>query len=236
MATGDQTDIASRLFRWLPSKWFSDATGTIVRAVQAGFAAGLSIVYAMVVYAGLQVRIKTATDGFLDLISGDYFGTRFPRIFGESDSAFRARILQELLRERGTRHGVFQALLDLTGRAPIIFEPSRPKDTGAYDVASSLGYDMAGGYAELDLPCQSFVTAFRPLSTQGVPNVAPYDVVNGVGAGAYAAAGIPPGSVVSGTAAYADIDSLTGVSDAQIFAAIEAVRAAGTIIWVRISS
>jgi len=236
MATGDPRDIAARLARWLPARWFAD-TGSVLTAVLAGFASGLSLTNGMVRYAALQVRIATASDGFLDLISGDFFGGRMPRGFAETDASFRTRIQAEIFRPRGTRAAVVKALRDLTGRPPVIFEPSRPADTGAYNVGASLGYGTAGAYGSLALPDQSFVVAFRPIGVPGLPNVAPYGVVNGVGAGAVGRAGVSPGSVVGGTAEYANLDDVPGtVTDTEIYAAINSVRAAGTVIWVRVSN
>jgi hypothetical protein len=237
MAIGDQADITSRLFRWVPSRWFPSDPGTLVGAVLAGFAAGLAGVYQQIQYAKAQMRIATASDGFLDLIGADYFGTRLPRATAETDAAFRLRIAREVLRPRGTRAAVIRALTDLTGRAPAIFEPNRPLDTGAWGIGTTLGYGLAGGYGSLALPDQAFVTAFRPLGITGLPAVAPYGVVRNVGAGAYGLGGSTPGGQADGTAEYTALSQLTGfVSDAQILAAIEAVRAAGTIIWARVSS
>jgi hypothetical protein len=237
MATGDTTDITARLFRWVPRGWFSSDPGTLVGAMLTGFAAGLGWIYQIIRYAGQQIRIATATDGWLDLISGDFFGLGLPRRSAEPDAAFRLRILREIVRPRSTRRAVAQALTDLTGRAPSIFEPARPADTGAYNTPSALAYGAMGGYGSLALPFQSFVVAFRPLGVPGLPRVAPYNLAAGQGAGGYGQGGAPPAGVGAGTAAYGSLASLAGfVSDAQIFAAIDAVRPAGTIIWARISS
>ncbi len=237
MAIGDTSDITARLFRWVPRGWFPSDPGTLVGALLAGFAMALAQIYQTIQYAGLQVRIATASDGWLDLISGDFFGLALPRENAETDTAFRGRILRELARPRSTRHAVMQALTDLTGRTPVVFEPSRPADTGAYNGASTLAYGAAGGYGSLALPFQSFVLAFRPRGVPGLPLIAPYGHVGGVGAGAYGSGGAPVSSVVAGAAAYGSLAALTGfVSDAQIFAAINAVRPAGTIIWARISN
>ena len=63
--SGDQADISRRIFRWLPARWFPTDQGTLVQAVVNGLATGLASIYSMIAYAALQVRIATATDGFL---------------------------------------------------------------------------------------------------------------------------------------------------------------------------
>ena len=59
-------------------------------------------VYGLTAYARLQTRIATATDGFLDLISFDFFGRRCPGKPQESDAAFR--VAHPGRTPAGTRH------------------------------------------------------------------------------------------------------------------------------------
>jgi hypothetical protein len=222
MAVGDATDIAARLAALLPAGWFQGDT-PVLDALLAGIADPLSFLYSLIAYARTQTRIATASDGFLDLISADFFGTGLPRNPAEGDGAFRARILARLLRQQATRAGMIQTLATLTGRVPAIFEPERPADTGAWNSAQSLAYGMAGGWGSRLLPAQCFVTAFRP-ATSGVPNVAGY----GQPVGAYAT----PSQIQYATAAMIE----GAVTDADIYAAIADSQAAGTIAWTRISS
>src|ERR1700734_598030 len=105
MATGDVQDIVARIKAVLPNGWFTGST-PILDGVLKGSAAALAQVYSLISYAQLQTRLATATDGFLDLISFDYFGSLYPRKPMEADSAFRSRIQAELFLERGTRHGL----------------------------------------------------------------------------------------------------------------------------------
>ena len=90
MATGDQNDIFSRLKSSLPLGWFPDAS-PILDAVLQGAAAVLTMIYQVIVYVQLQTRIHTATDGWLDLVAVDFFGTSLPRKAGESFSTGPAR-------------------------------------------------------------------------------------------------------------------------------------------------
>ncbi len=221
MATGDTADIASRIRALLPNGWFSDST-PILNGVLTGIASALSRVYNLITYARLQTRISTATDGFLDIISLDFFGNTLTRQTQESDTAFRGRILAALFPERGTRHGLIRTLQILTGRTPWVFEPARPADTGGYNTGA-LAYSVAGGYGSLQLPYQAFCIAYRPLG-QGIPNIAGY--------------GNPQGAYNTGSQIeYANPSLvLDAVTDAAIYAAIDAAKPAGTIIWTSIQS
>lgn len=191
MATGDQNDVLNRLDGLLPASWFGSAPATLT-ALLSGLASMLSWVYSLISYVQAQCRIATATDGFLDLISADFFGTTLPRGSGESDSAFRARIRANLLRPRVTRAGMITTLQVLTGRTPKIFEPARPMDTGAWGGGCPYGgYGMAGGYSNPSLiPFQALITAYRG----------------------------------------------NGVTDAAIYAAVDAAKPTATEMWVNIQN
>lgn len=219
--TGDQGDVYSRIKALLPRGWFGD-TSPILNALLQGFSAIIANVYTLIVYARAQSRILTASDGWLDLISADFFGPSLPRKTNESDTAFRNRITVNLFRERATRNAIIQVLTTLTGRAPTIIEPERPADTGGYRIPTS-GYGVAGAYGSMLLPYQAFVTAYRPIGT-GIPFVAGYG-------------SSPSGYSIPSRGEYASLSMvITAVSDADIQAAIASVLPIGTIAWMRISS
>lgn len=219
MATGDQADIIRRIKATLPN-WFTDET-PILDALLAGFASVWSFIYSLYTYAALQTRIKTATDGWLDMIAADFFGTTVLRKSNQSDASFLNAIIVNLFRERATRAAIIKVLVDLTGRQPIIYEPQRPADTGAYRTPNS-GYGVAGAYGSTLLPAQAFVRAFRPANS-GIPYVAGY----GVSAGAYR---------TPSRAEYASITMVKdAVTDADIYAAIDSVKCEGTIVWTNIA-
>ena len=218
MATGDQDDFVSRIKSIMPMKWFDD-TNPILEAVINGYASVLAWIYQLYAYAVLQTRILTATGGWLDIIAYDFFGERIKRAAGQSDEDFLNIIKINLFRERGTRQAMIDVLKDLTGNEPIIFEPTRPQDTGGYG-GPTIGYGMAGGYGSLLMPYQALVTAYRPRGA-GIPYVGGYT------------------STVSGYSTpsrgeYASYSQITSVTDAQIYAAVASVKMEGTVIWVRI--
>lgn len=211
--SGDTADIVRRLRAVLPLRWFPDpGSAPVLDALLAGLADAWSWLLDLLRQAKLQTRIATATAGWLDAIALDFFGARLPRGAGEADGPYRGRILRELRRTRGTRAAVVQALVDLTGRMPTVFEPARPADTGAWGLATA--WSGTGGWGSLMLPCQCFVTARRPLG-QGIAMLAGY------GSG--------------GPLAYASLGMVQGqVTDAAIYAAVADCLPAAATAWVSI--
>ncbi len=226
MATGDQTDTLARARAVLPGGWFPSPT-PVLDAALAGPAWGWSWLYGLLGYVGDQHRIETATDSNLDLIGADYFATGLLRRLGETDAGYRQRILASLLAPRGTRAAVIAVLTQLTGHAPSVFEPARPADTGAWGhlggpLNTGLAYNTGpGGWGDLLLPAQFFVTAERP-SGGGIAYAAGW----GTGVGGWGVGAIE----------YASLDQITNeVTDADIYAAVNLTRPAGTTAWVAIT-
>jgi hypothetical protein len=173
-----------------------------------------------------QTRVATAGGIWLDLIAHDYFGGSLRRRPSEPDIAFSIRIRKEFIRERCTRKAVSSALVDLTARSPIIFEPANTADTGGYGARQGAGggiaYGLAGGWGNLHLPLQFFVTTFRPIGG-GIASVSGW----GCGAGGYG----------EGTMEYAALSMMElQITDADIYLAIAQVLPIGTIAWARIST
>lgn len=190
MATGDSNDILQRLKATVP-RWFSDTT-PILDAVLTGWATTWTFVYSLYSYAKLQTRLLTATDGWLDLISGDYFGNAVQRKPAQTDASYRVTIQANLLRERATRKGLIAMLTAITGRVPVVIELTLPADTGAYRYL--YGYGAAGAYGSISLPYQCFVKVYRPLLAS--PQY--------------------------------------GLLDADIYAAIDAIRPVDSTVWTQI--
>lgn len=154
MNTGDILDIQGRLKRVLPLRWFGDVT-PVLDGVMAGLAAGWAGLYALLNVVRTQSRIATATEQFLDGAGQDFFGGRLPRVLGEADAAYRARLLRALVRSRATRAAVLDAARAAGGSATV-FEPGQPGDTGVYG-GPALAYGVAGGWGSLAMPLEALV-------------------------------------------------------------------------------
>lgn len=216
--TGDKEDIYNRLIAVSPG-WFGDYHA-VLDAVLSSAATSLAWCYGLIEYARLQTRIKTATDSFLDTIALDFFGDKVKRK-GLNDASFRAKIITNLFRERGTRSSVSSVLSDLTGNEPTIFEPMNSIDTGYYGAMA--GYGVAGRYGSKLLPYQCFLIIRRKLGT-GAPFVAGYGSPSG-------------GYSTPSRACYFDINLIeTSVTDDDIYGAIDSVKPAGTTVWTKITN
>jgi hypothetical protein len=218
--TGDQSDILARIRAVLPLRWFPDST-PVLDGVLSGLAWGWSWAYSLLIYVQTQTRIATATDVWLDVVARDFFGTSLQRRAGQGDDAFRLLIQSGLLQEHGTRQSVIDAVQGLTGRVPTIFEPMRTSDTGGYRLGG-VGYGAAGGWGNLSLPFQCFVTAYRPAGS-GIALVSGW--------------GSPVGGYGIGAVEYASLALVQGqVTDGDIAAVIAGVLPVATIAWTRIQN
>lgn len=221
---GDVEDMLRRLKAVLPTGWFPD-TAPVLDNLLRGLGSGWSWTFGLLSYVRQQARVSTAEGIWLDVAANDYFGTRLRRRVAERDDLYRGRISRELVRERGTRSAVRSALMDLTGRAPAIFEPANTGDTGGYGSApdnrgGGIAYCRAGGWGSLSLPFQFFVTAFRPHG-DGIADVAGWC--------------IGPGGYCGGAIQYGDLSMIGNrVSDEDILEEICAVTPVATIAWSQI--
>jgi hypothetical protein len=224
--TYSQQDILIRIKATLPSRWFGEST-PILDLVLGSLAAGWVSLFNLLNFVRAQSRIGTATGIWLDLVAQDYFGRRLQRRLRESDGLFRKRILFDLLRDRCTRAAVYDILLELTGRSPIIFEPTNPQDTGCYGSSGSAergraAYCTSGGWGNLNLPFQAFVRAYRPQS-------ASVAMINGWGGGI--------GGFGAGSSAYISSETdLSRADDSELYESVARTAPAGTIIWMSIES
>ena len=227
--TGDQDDMQARLLAALPQGWFADEA-PVLSGLLTGLANGWSWLFNLLAYARQQSRIATATDGWLDLIARDYGGPALARQGGETDTAFSARITQTLQRLRGTRAALIAAVTNLTGRAPKVFEPAYPPDTGGLS-SIGLGWNTTGGWGNLDLPYQCFVTAYRPAGG-GIANTGGWGSLSTT-----ATPNLALGGWNVGALQYGDATLIEGqITDAQIFATIADCMPAATIAWTALSN
>jgi hypothetical protein len=221
--TGDVNEIVDRIQAVLPERWFPRNAPTL-RAVTTGSATAWWMLRDMISCARSQIRLRTASGAWLDGYVVDFFGSRLQRRSRERDDTFRSRVIGSILREKVTRRGLCQSLIDLTGRSPIVFEPARPTDTGGWGQVAltgttGFGFGLAGGWGSLCHHHQVFVIAFRPLAV-GDPS--------GLGWGA--------GGYNVGHLAYGDLDLIRGrITDDDIYATVHDTAPAGVTVWTRIS-
>lgn len=219
VAKGSAADMMARLKLVLPSRWFADRT-PVLDLVLGGLAALWATLYALIGFAASQTRITTASGAFLDMAAQDYGGPSLARRVGETDAAFSARIRAGLLAPRATRAALIAAVTAETGRAPEVFEPFNAFDTGGYNT-NTLGYNTIGGYGNLDLPYQCFLTVYRPVIA-ATGNDGGYNV----GPGGY---GVAP-------LAWSDLADDPGlITDDDIYAAIVAVLPVNAVAWTRLT-
>ena len=216
MATGDSVDFRNRIISVIPP-WFGDvSTDPVIGGLIAGAAYVFAQCFSLLSYVRLQTRIETASDGWLDLVSLDYFGATLPRKANEADGPFRTRILAALFPQRVTRPGMMAALTMLTGTPPVLFEPWRPADAACAGYAYA-GVSRAGSY---NTPAQAFITVTLPPSNGGA-------IIAGAGSN-YAGAGSNYMAAVGET-------TLAGnITDQDVYDTVNAFKAEGTTMWVQI--
>jgi hypothetical protein len=165
MSVGSQSDIVARLQSYLPRRWFGDFSSVpVINGVLNGIASAMSLMYALIVYFQAQTRLQTSTDGWVDMWAADFFGTSLPRNTGESDAGYISRVQAEFLLRRATRPAMQQALTALTGRAPVIFEPSRPLDSGCLGKNQGANsFFRVARFGSIAAPYSALITVLRPI-------------------------------------------------------------------------
>src|SRR4051794_28663458 len=157
--TGDQADIIGRIRLTLPARWFADDS-PVLDGLLAGFGAAWASLYDLLQFVKRQSRLLTATGGFLDLASRDFFADRVPRRLAEADEDYRSRIGRAMRSERGTRAGLIAAAAE-AGFALRVFEPAQPRDTGVFGDPSTMAWGVCGAWGSLGMPLECLVTAVR---------------------------------------------------------------------------
>lgn len=228
MSTGDQNDILSRLQTYLPRGWFGDLTQTpILNGLLTGIASVFAVMYALIMFFWAQTRLQTSSGGWVDIWASDFLGTSLPRKPGESDASYIARIQISIFQQRATRPAMIKVLTQLTGRAPIIFEPARPLDSGVMggtpSVSSFCGVSRMGSIAA---PFTCLITAYRPLVSGGSAGAAYCNAIT------RSAMNASPSLSYTGSLSL----EVSAATDADIYAAINATRPVATNIGVAISN
>jgi hypothetical protein len=248
MAYGDSNDILRRVKLTIPSRWFA-WIAPLRDAVLGGISDEAAWCYSWIKYAASQARISTASGPFLDLIAYDFLGRHLSR-GTSSDHTFVAKIKATILQERVTRAGMINAITQLTGNTPAIFEPWNTADAGGYsgttgvasnstntlcitsmlmgmggvagqiNLVGNFAYGKAGGWGNMNLPNQIFIKVKRGGGS-GIANVAGY----GSPLGGYGVAAIE----------YAGPSvEQSGITDQDIYDVINATRPTGSLAWTQI--
>lgn len=246
-------DMVSRIQALLPFGWFGNGQTPVLTALLTGIAAMWVWLNNLIGYVADQGRITTATDVNLDMIAVDFFGPYgLLRNVGESDNAYRSRILSLLLAPANTPGAVVQIIKDYFDVTATVFEPAQAGDTGAYGsglaaqaasayyqqtgdiseyqgISQGLAWNTAGGYGSLALPYQAFVTVPQPLQNS-LANVAGY---TGEVDGSYV--GMPGGYDVGAIEWISLGDGNAVVTADEIYSLIASTMPAGTIAWTQIT-
>jgi hypothetical protein len=238
---GDPSDILRRLIRELPSRWWS-TPAPIRDAILGGFSDVLAQAQTFFFYAKTQMRLATASGFWIDLFSYDYLGLTTVRRATETDAFYAARVKKELVRERVTRAGMIQAIIDLTGMVPVVIEPFMGGDVGGWStgVGSSAtpapwgwgtGTPLAGAYPGWgsSIPNQVFMTVYRSGIGVGVANVGGWST----GVGSSATPTLMGWS--QGAGEWVSEDLIVGaVTDQDIYDTINRTKPVGVTIWVQL--
>ena len=149
----------ARLVALLPP-WFPSAAPGLT-AILSGPGYVLSFIYQTLQYARMQLRIRSAYGGWLDMISYDLYGYNLPR-GAMADAQFKAAILAALFPVANTRSAIITNVTTLTGLAPLVWYPWNPSDMGGYGTGL-MGYGNANAnYGSYAMNGQVFVIAYRP--------------------------------------------------------------------------
>ena len=259
--------ILDRLASLIPPSWFSQANpngkwqySTNVGAVLAGLYNVNLWIYNLILLAKAQTRLLTSVGMFLDLWSYDRLGLAIQRKPGEGDTAWQTRVAKEVVRIRVSRSGMYQAMLDLTGHAPIIIEPWSTGDCGAWStgVGSSAlptpscwvtGVNAAGnavqgqyGWGTQVWSSVVLMIVTRPGIGLGVANMGGWST--GVGSSATmtlgswttgnGASASPNGSTLGGMAWITQSQVTGPVTDQDIYDAVNRTKPAGVSVFVQL--
>lgn len=213
-----------RIADLFPPNWCSDdakASGNVFTLILT-VGQKLTDVLTQIQYVQEAARLKTETSPELDDAGLDFFGGALPRPIGMSDANYAALLLSSLFKPAATRKAISDAVTAATGQTPRMVEPWNVTDTGARDTPISFrDVDTAANpmrNTDPGLRCQGFIDAVPPitLTLQGNPLIA------------------------RDTSAFRDANeyriTIQSVDTTSIFNTINALRAAGITIWVRVAN
>ena len=179
--------VAALPFWFGNSQTYSDnENSTILNVVLAAYLTTADLAYQQLQFVLLNDRLGVnflflmQDVDQLNLFAQDFFGNGLPRQPNESNDNYKLRISANLFNIKATRQGMFDALLNLTGFAPIIFEPWSIFDAMVYD-GYHTGQNLAhsaygvGKYGSEILAYTGYIDVFVP-NNQGLGNYPGYDL------------------------------------------------------------
>jgi hypothetical protein len=192
--------LEQRLANLYPNQWLNSQAlepGGVAFALFSSFASQYAFVMIQLQYAWMSGRLDTSVGEQLDLFSQDYFGTILPRLAGETDDHYRARIQALLFQPKVTRAAIANAITFFTGGVVRMIEPWNPADTGYYGitgatpatVGSFYDYDtqqVPSLYGDGGLRYQGFIQIELPAAQGnncpiwGFDAGAGYDLITGI--------------------------------------------------------
>jgi len=165
----DADDWAVRLLSTFPAEWAGEtarAPGGKLYSLFKAVGAELEVTNNNLLYVFHACRLMTAEGEALDLVANDFLGPAygFPalvtRVLGESDEAFRQRIIDNMFLPAATRPALIKMIERFTGLTPRVIEPWRLQDTGAFDANSYWDVDNQQAPARWANPALRWKGAF----------------------------------------------------------------------------
>jgi hypothetical protein len=241
VTVGTPADVLSRLKSVLPARWFpssgagpSGAQGPspFLDGLASGTAAVLSWAYGLIQYVKAQTRIATQTDGWLDITSLDFFGDALPRLPGEQDPVFSARIRANLFVAANTVPAIAAGIQALTGTVPRIVEAWNPATTGVIDGGAGQGMMFLdvdtkatpGRITDPAMRAQLFIDSVLPPAQAIASNPIGFPALD-------ALSFLDTWSAALIDLAPTELQNLT-----DLYALINRLKLGGVIAWVRIDS
>ena len=223
------SQFASRLVNLFPQSWVGDVAKTVGGVLYSlMYAIGNQLSYEEInelLYAKNTTRLATATDTALNTWSQDLFGLNLLRVSGETDTAFRQRIHNNLLMPTVTRVNIQKDIAQNVGIYPRMAEPWSIYDTCAWDIR---------GYWDVDSATMPFKWGDPGLRYAGFIDTTIQLYYGATGGNPLYGLDIGMAWDIS-QSAWRSSDSPYILVGTPVYNVINSTRAFGTTIWVKIT-
>lgn len=243
--TTDQ--FVKELSGYMPVNWFSPAAlkpGGNAHALLKGMGSQNLVPYEKLATVERQMLLTNATGDGVDMCARDFFGDNLPRLSGEADLAYKARIIARLFLQAGTRQGMSDGVEGAVGVPPVLVEKLQAQNTGGWaswltGAGGATGVNSGGwldgaaaaGPFEFAGPGEDGGGAF--LGSEGVISQSIYGPLAwDTGSGSYDTHLGPFQALV--TVQQPEPDSGRFLDVYQILALVDSLKPVGTIMWVRV--